>query len=198
VIDDKGATPMKGSKSCRTKALLLIAVIWIGSAASAAQMGPCQGAIDELLSTYEQDPAFRALTDRALANVQPLPGELGANPWLGRNIHDMADIFAAWCTFLPAIDGSRDDGLRYIEEFAQFYYRIEYGAAFVQRGPGREITKRFVRERGAFMGSALSAAKVSDWLADPRIEREDYRLPDPSRPDATAATPPSTPSSRVR
>jgi phosphatidylserine decarboxylase len=163
--------------------LLLIGLTWIASASAATQMSPCQGAIDELLTTYEQDPAFRALTDRALANVQPLPGELGANPWLGREIHNMADFFAAWCTFLPAIDGSRDDGLRYIEEFAQFYYRNEYGVAFVQRSPGRRITKRFVRERGAFMDSTLSAAKVSDWLADPRIEREDYRLPDPSRPD---------------
>jgi hypothetical protein len=29
------------------------------------------------------------------------------------------------CRFLPAIGGSHDDGLRYIEDLAQFYYRNE-------------------------------------------------------------------------
>jgi hypothetical protein len=49
---------------------MLVAVLTLGSAAVAAELSPCQGAIDQLLATYEQDPAFRALTDRALANVQ--------------------------------------------------------------------------------------------------------------------------------
>jgi phosphatidylserine decarboxylase len=162
---------------------MLVGVLTLGSAAVAAELSPCQGAIDQLLATYEQDPAFRALTDRALANVQPLPGDLGPNPWLGRDIRAMADFFARWCTFLPTVDGSHDDGLRYIKELAQLYYHNEYGVAFVQRSPGREITQRFVRERGAYMDDPASAEKVADWLADPRIEREDYQLPDPSRPD---------------
>jgi phosphatidylserine decarboxylase len=33
------------------------------------------------------------------------------------------------------------------------------------------------------MDSPASAARVADWLADPRIERADYELPDPSRSD---------------
>jgi phosphatidylserine decarboxylase len=90
---------------------------------------------------------------------------------------------ARWCTFLPSIDGSHDDGLKYIMEFAGFYYRNEYAVAFVQRSPGREILERFVRERGAFMDSEESTVRIAEWLADPRIEREDYDLPDPSRPD---------------
>jgi phosphatidylserine decarboxylase len=33
------------------------------------------------------------------------------------------------------------------------------------------------------MDSPASAARIADWLADPRIERADYALPDPSRSD---------------
>jgi phosphatidylserine decarboxylase len=174
---------MKGRSPFRKAALVLVGILTLGSAAPAAQPSPCQGAIDQLLATYQQDPAFRALTDRAFANVQPLPGGLGPNPWRGRDLHAMADFFARWCTFLSAIDGSYDDGLRYIKEFATFYYNNQYGIAFVQRSPGREITQRFVRERGAYMDSPASAARIADWLADPRIERADYALPDPSRSD---------------
>ncbi|MGC1951552.1 MAG: phosphatidylserine decarboxylase, partial [Gammaproteobacteria bacterium] len=176
---------MKGPRRYQTAVLRLVSIVWLVCAvpAQAAEVSPCQGAIDQLLTTYEQDAAFRALTDRALANVQPLPDEPVPNPWSGRDIHAMADFFTRWCIFLPTVEGSHDDGLKYIKEFAKFYYRNEYGVAFVQRPPGRHITQRFVRERGAFMDSAPSAAKVAEWLADPRIEREDYQLPDPSRPD---------------
>ena len=174
---------MNGSRAVQARRLLVVGIICIAPALTAEDVSPCQGSIDQLLATYQQDPTFNALADRALANVQPLPAERGPNLWRGRDIQAMADFLARWCTFLPAIDGSQGDGLRYIEEFAQFYYRNEYGVAFVQRSPGREILQRFVRERGAFMDSAPSAAKVADWLADPRIEREDYQLPDPSQPD---------------
>ncbi len=176
---------MKGSKRSGPAVLLLGVLACLAVSPSKASVGssPCQGAIDQLLKAYETDGPFRALTDRALANVQPLPGEYGPNPWAGKDISDMADFFGRWCTFLPSIDGSHDDGLKYIQEFAWFYYRNEYGVAFVQRSPGREITQRFARERGTFMDSDHSTAKIADWLADPRIEREDYRLPDPSRPD---------------
>jgi len=142
---------MKGRWPWLTTALVLVGILTLGAVTPAAEVSPCQGAIDQLLTTYRQDPAFRALADRALANVQPLPGDLGANPWRGRDIHGMADFFARWCTFLPAVDGSHDDGLQYIKEFAALYYRNEYGVALVQRSPGREITQRFVRERGEYM-----------------------------------------------
>jgi phosphatidylserine decarboxylase len=165
-----------------------VALLWLlfagcTPAAFSAPANPCQGAVDQLLATYEQDSVFRALTERALANVQPVPGGNGPNAWEGRKVHDMADFMARWCTFLPSINGSHDDGLKYIKEFADFYYRNEYGVAFVQQSPGREILERFVRERGAFMDSEESTGRIAAWLADPRIEREDYDLPDPSRPD---------------
>ncbi len=176
---------MTGSKRSGPAVLLLgvLACLAVTPSKASAGPSPCQGAIDQLLKAYETDGSFRALTDRALANVQPLPGEYGPNPWAGKDVSDMADFFARWCTFLPSIDGSHDDGLKYIQEFAWFYYRNDYGVAFVQRSPGRAITQRFARERGAFMDSGRSTAKIAEWLADPRIEREDYRLPDPSRPD---------------
>jgi phosphatidylserine decarboxylase len=153
-----------------------------------APASPCQGAIDQLLGTYEQDAAFRALTDRAFATVQPLPEAAAPNPWQGRDVHFMAEFLARWCTFLPAIDGSHDDGLRYIQDFMKFYYRNEYAVAFVKRSPGRDILQRFVRERGAFMDSEASTAKIAAWLQDPRVERDDYYLPDPSRPDGGFAS----------
>jgi len=166
-------------------AVLLVAACAAASQAPAAsgETSPCRGAIDLLLTTYEQHATFRALADRALANVQPLPGEGSANPWRGKDIRDMAAFFSHWCTFLPSVDGSHGDGLEYIQDFAKFYYRNEYGVAFVQRSPGREIVERFVRERGAFMDSEASTARIAALLGDPRIEREDYDLPAPSRPD---------------
>jgi phosphatidylserine decarboxylase len=173
------------AKSHWIAALLLVVALPALSpvVATASEASPCQGGIDELLATYERDAAFRALTDRALANVQPLPRASAPNPWSGTDIRFMADFFARWCTFLPAIDGSHDDGLKYIRDFANFYYQNEYGLAFVQRSPGKEIIQRFVRERGAFMDSERSTSKIAAWLAEPRVEREDYSLPDPSRPD---------------
>ena len=152
-------------------------------AAAPAEPKPCQESIDQLLGSYERDAAFRALTDRAFANVQPLPGEYGANPWIGKNVYDLADFFSQWCTFLPTVDGSHDDGLKYIQAFAWFYYNNEYGVAFVKQDPGKTITRNFAKQRGRFMDGKTSAARVAQWLADSRIEKDDYVLPDPSRPD---------------
>ncbi|MEN8131897.1 MAG: hypothetical protein ABFS45_17280, partial [Pseudomonadota bacterium] len=179
---------MRGSKRLGPAALLLGALAWFAVApatvsAAPVEPNPCQDSIDQLLKTYRGDAAFRALTDRAFENVQPLPGEFGPNPWSGKDIYYLADFFAHWCTFLPSIDGSHDDGLKYIQQFAGFYYKNEYGVAFVQRTPGREITQQFVRERGAFMDSKDSTDKIAEWLADPRIEREDFKLPNPKRRD---------------
>ncbi|MBF0621776.1 MAG: phosphatidylserine decarboxylase [Magnetococcales bacterium] len=144
---------------------------------------PCQKSINQLLKSYKKNPAFRALTDRAFDNIQPLPGEYGPNPWIGKDIDDLADFFADWCTFLPTIEGSHDDGLKYIQEFAWFYYKNEYGIAFVKQSPGREITQAFTRQRGTFMDSKHSTKEIAQWLSDPRIEREDYILPNPERSD---------------
>lgn len=68
---------MNGTKRCWGAAVLLVAAVAASCQAPAAtgESSPCQGAVDLLLTTYDQDATFRALTDRALANAQPLSGE---------------------------------------------------------------------------------------------------------------------------
>ncbi len=105
------------------------------------------------------------------------------NPWVGANFADLTDFFSDWCTFLPSMKGGHDDGLKYIQKFARFYYHNEYGVKFVKESPGREITQKFARERGAFMDSKVSTGKVEGWIQDPRVEIEEYILPDPNAPD---------------
>ena len=180
---------MRAINRLRAAALLAAALGWTAftptAAAAPVEPNPCQGSIDQLLKSYKKDAAFRALLDRAFENIQPLPAayDRAPNPWKGQDVYYMADFFAKWCTFLPSIDGSHDDGLEYIGEFAWFYYRNEYGVAFVQTEPGKSITQQFTRERGKFMDSKASTDKVGMWLDDPRIEKDDYNLPDPTKKD---------------
>ena len=88
-----------------------------------------------------------------------------------------------WCTFLPQMHGSKDDGLKYIQDMALFYYDNPFGVAFVQLSPGKGIIEQFVRERGAFMDSPESTGIIAEWLADPRVEKDDYALPSPKAAD---------------
>ena len=145
---------------------------------------PCQGSINDLKYYYENDPKFRNLLTSAFKNMQHLPAEYpDDNPWLCKNFSHLVEFLTDWCTFLPTIDGSHDDGLKYIQEFAWFYYHNEYGVRFVQETPGREIMQRFARERGKFMDSKASTGKIADWIKDPRVEIGDYLLPDPKAPN---------------
>ena len=145
---------------------------------------PCQGSISDLKAAYAGNPEFKKLLNSALKNIQHLPAEYpDDNPWLGANFADLTDFFADWCTFLPSMKGGHDDGLKYIQKFAWFYYHNEYGVKFVKESPGREITQKFAGERGAFMDGKASTAKVEGWMQDPRVEIEEYILPDPNAPD---------------
>ncbi len=99
---------MKRSKSLGSGALWSAALVCFAvtpSRVSASGANRCQGAIDQFPETYGSDAAFRALADRALGNVGPLPGKCGPNPWTGKDVHYMADFFARWCTFLPTTTG---------------------------------------------------------------------------------------------
>lgn len=145
---------------------------------------PCAKSITRLLTVYTNDAGFKALLDSAFANMQQLPPQYPkGNPWLGKGIDDLASFLEKWCTFLPQISGSHDDGLKYIQDFAWFYYQNPFGRVFVRLSPGREIMQQFVRERGAWMNGKDSAKVVAQWLKDPRIEKEDYTLPDPKAAD---------------
>jgi len=147
-------------------------------AAKSNTINPCKGSIGKLEHAYKNDRKFRVLIDSAFENMRQLPqGYPGVNPWIGKEFKDLAAFFGDWCTFLPGIKGSHDDGLKYIQEFAWFYYQNEYGMKFVKESPGREITQQFSIERGHFLSSGDSKGTLSQWTEDPRIEIEDYVVP---------------------
>lgn len=153
-------------------------------ASSDGAAGPCQGSIDDMKTAYAKDPGFKKLLNAALNNLQHLPAEYpDDNPWFGAGFSDLTDFFTEWCTFLPSMNGGHDDGLKFIQKFAWLYYHNEYGVKLVKESPGREITQKFARERGAFMDSKASTASVEGWIQDPRVEIDEYVVPDPGAPD---------------
>lgn len=125
------------------------------------------------------------LVDEAFKNMQPTPEgyRVGGNPWVGRSFSDLVPFFVQWCTFLPEAKGSSDNGLKYIEQMDLFAYRNPFGRTAFQTSPGIEIFDRFAWERGNFLNSKASTKYVSRWLADTRIEKEEYVLPDSAAAD---------------
>jgi phosphatidylserine decarboxylase len=164
--------------------ILLAASTAMGASASVSDDCPCKDSINKLISTYDTDARFRELLDAAFAHMQQTPPDYSArNPWIGKSFPDLVSFMEQWCTFLPKIHGSSDDGLKYIQEMALFYYDNPFGVAFVQLSPGRGIIEQFVRERGAYMDSPDSTKVIAEWLTDPRVEKEDYALPSPKAKD---------------
>ncbi|MGO1117069.1 phosphatidylserine decarboxylase [Rhodovibrionaceae bacterium A322] len=162
----------------------LVAGLVLAFSPATQAASPCQGSLEDLQQTYDTDRAFNRLITSTFQNIEPLPPEYGqANPWEGKGFADLLRFLEDWCGFLPTAQGSSDTGLQYIQEFAWLYYLNEYGIRFVKKSPGREILQDFAKQRGAFMDSKASTAVVADWLADVRIEKDDYNLPDPDAPD---------------
>lgn len=179
---------MKRTKHFLTKLLgLTLCIIFPALPATAIGSttdSPCRGSINDLRAAYEGNPDFHKLMDLTLANVQPLPAEYPFdNPWHGATFPDLEAFFAEWCTFLPSMQGGKDNGLQYIQRFAWLYYHNDYGVSLVKDSPGRDITQKFARERGAYMDSQASTATIAEWLQDPRVEIEEYVLPDPTAAD---------------
>ncbi len=151
---------------------------------------PCGDSMTYLARQYAADPATQEALKKINGGFQDLPaGYTEPNPWKGHKdatelVRQMLTDFTAWCTFLPDISGSHDNGLKYIQHFAWFYFRNPAGQDFVQgRNPGNKgkplltglkFTRDFSNQRGAFMNSKASAAKVAQWVNDPRIEISDY------------------------
>lgn len=154
------------------------------SAGTAGEM-PCDGAIAKLEQTYRQDATFKFLVDQAFKNMQQVSEEYrkGGNPWIGKSLPDLAAFLRQWCTFLPQAIGSGDTGLENIEKMDLFSYQNPFGQVVVQTSPGKEIFQQFIHERGTFLDSSASTRYIADWLADPRIEKQDYTLPDPQAKD---------------
>lgn len=140
---------------------------------------PCRGTIINLEKEYSSNIQFRNSLNSAFKKMRQLPAEYpDGNPWIGKGISDLIGFLAEWCTFLPTIDGSADSGLDYIQKFAWFYYKNDYGLKFVQDSPGHAIMQDFVKQRSAFMDSEASTIHIANWLKDDRSEKDDYQIPD--------------------
>jgi phosphatidylserine decarboxylase len=157
---------------------------------------PCRDSLRYLVTQYVDDERTRNALVEVNKNFHELPvgycdgTDPCSNPWKSKNatllVIKMLGEFTKWCTFLPDINGSHDNGLYYIQDFAWFYYRNQAGQDFVQgRDPnnpssklltGLKFTTDFSVQRGEFMWSKASAEKVPEWVYDPRIEISDYQL----------------------
>jgi len=145
---------------------------------------PCASSISALEESYKNDSKFKKQVDAAFKNVHQLPQEYPyKNPWIEKDITDLAQFLNDWCTFLPQMHKGHDDGLKYIKDFTFFYYQNPDAIKVVQEKPGRKILQDFAKERGAFMDSKESIAPISAWLEDKRTEKEDYTLPNPNLAD---------------
>ncbi|PON12160.1 hypothetical protein C2W62_41060, partial [Candidatus Entotheonella serta] len=159
-------------------------------------VSPCNGAVSYLVTQYIQNPDVPKALDAVLKGLRRLPVGYPdrKNPWQAPNsaklLKLMIDNFLAWCVFLPQINGSNDNGLAFIQNFAWFYYQNPAGQDFVQgRNPlnpaepletGFKFTRDFTQQRGAFMDSPASLLRVPQWINDPRIEIADYEKQKPS------------------
>ncbi len=142
---------------------------------------PCKDSISGMVDSYKNDKVFRMLIDEAFRNVQQPPEGYreGGNPWAGRSFADMVPFFVKWCSFLPKAKGSSDNGLKYIEQMDLFAYKNPFARAAFQTSPGIDLFDRFAWQRGNFLNSKASTKYVGEWLSDPRIEKEEYHIPDP-------------------
>jgi len=163
--------------------------------AGAVAGSPCAESIGGFVtSVHDRSRLYGPILNEINAGFTDPPASYGmTNPWRVAPgdeayvalVNRLASRFAAWCTFLPQIDGDQDNGLKFILEFAWFYYANPAGQAFSQGFDPitgardtmfSEFLNDFSNERGAFMDTPESTAFVAQWLNDPRIEIEDYQL----------------------
>lgn len=165
--------------------ICLISLIVFAFGYQVPASNPCSVSINELNTAYNNNEVFRMLIDQAFENMQQVPeGYLkGGNPWIGKEFQDLLKFLEEWATFLPQAVGSTDDGLTNIQKMDLFAYNNPFGRVVFQTSPGRELFNQFVKERGEYMNSPESLKYVAGWLADPRIEKEDYVIPDESAPN---------------
>jgi len=142
-----------------------------------------------LVTEFVGDPAVEPAMNAVVAGLVELPAANGSNPWMaassGRDLlRLMVDRFLQWGTFLPEISGDQDNGLYDIEQIAWLVYMNPAGQQFVQGtdpvtgdplATGQKFMKDFTVQRGEFMWSPASTAMIEQWVADPRIEIEDYQ-----------------------
>jgi phosphatidylserine decarboxylase len=180
----------------------------LGLAAGGAQaqeaQSPCAESLNYLTEAYLTDPATQAAFQATFEGLHPLPPGItyngsAENPWAtagsGEGLFEaVRDFYAEVCTLLPQIVGNSDNALDSIQYFAWLYYRNEAGVHMVSgidpNDPEQQLHTvanfliRFNEDYYNFMNSADSTTYVPEWIADPRIEIEDYVYRDPSDYDS--------------
>ncbi len=169
---------------------------WAGSGQLAAvPASACAPSINAFVQALGGDPKYMEILGAINGGfMTPPPGyNISPNPWASATypelVNKISGTFSAWCEFLPQISGDQDDGLKYIQQFAWFYYQNPAGQMFVQgtdplTGAPDALMSNFLEaftiERGAYMDTLASNRYVAQWVDDPRIEIEDYQLRQPS------------------
>jgi phosphatidylserine decarboxylase len=160
-----------------------------GPADSASSPANAQDALETspiaaLKELYENDAKFHNTMDEAFDNMQDpdpntadlWPSPTAVNPWKGKKFDDLLQFFGDWYHLLPTPNGAQDE-FNYIEKFAWFYYKNEYGQKIVGEDPGLNWTRQFVEGRRKFLVSPQSNETISQWMADPSIHMEQYIVP---------------------
>lgn len=186
-------------KNLMIKISLLFLVLCITNAyATIARADICTDSVNTpgsalyyLKNTAFQDSLTNDYLTSALVYTADLPSYYpeSKNPWAVADLDalkaKMITFFTEWCSFLPEIQGSEDNGLRYIQEFAWFYYKNLFAVRWVQgKAPasakpppltGIRFLKMFNKLRGQYMRSPDSKTHIDQWIQDPRIEIDDYK-----------------------
>lgn len=166
-----------------------------GGQLAAVPASACSNSINGFVQTLDGDPKYAQILHTINAGFMTPPKgyNISPNPWASATFPDLvnniSETFSAWCMFLPQISGDQDDGLKYIQRFAWFYYQNPAAQSFVQgtdpvSGAPDALMSNFLEaftlERGAYMNTLASTQYVAQWVNDPRIEIEDYQLKQPS------------------
>ncbi|MDQ0314080.1 phosphatidylserine decarboxylase [Amorphus orientalis] len=174
----------------------VVSILAASTGLALANDSPCQSSLDYLSQQYDSDAATRAAFDAVYEGLQPLPpgyayGGSTDNPWTSAGSGEgLAKAVGAFyrevCTLVPQIVGTNDNALDSIQYFAWLYFRNEAGIRMVKgidpTDPDRPLDTlktfliRFGDDYKAFMNSPASTGPVADWVADPRLEIEDYEF----------------------
>lgn len=178
----------------RASLLAGLALVLLGGNAAQAENGPCEGSIKYLMAQYASDPKTQAGFQAAFDGLQPLPpgytyGGSGANPWLSAGdgaglMVAVSTFYTQVCALLPQIVGTNDNALDSIQYFSWFYYhnpaahRLVLGIDPNDPSQPLDSVKNFLimfnKEYKVYMDSPASTAPVAQWVADPRLEMQDY------------------------
>ena len=179
---------------------LAIGVALLALIGAPAWGSPCGGSLESLAEAYDGDPATQVAFQVTFDGLKPLPPGYtyhgsSENPWKkdaanGEELlRSVLRFYSEVCTLLPQIIGTNDNALDSIQYFAWLYYHNEAGRMMVEGinpiHPSRplrsvqEFLIRFNKEYKAYMDSSESQSVVEEWIADPRLEIEDYVFTDP-------------------